>query len=133
MLAHNMLYTYIAPFVASAGLGNEVDIVLLVFGLVAQVSYLDDRVAGRSRWTFHQPISIKNSAATASSTITIKIDCTTLDVVCSPTDSALPLTLKPSRQPTAAIRKAKNGALTMPTRKFLTLMSECNIEINMSG
>ena len=30
---------------------------------------------------------------------------------------ALPLTLKPSRQPTAAIRKAKNGALTMPTKK----------------
>ena len=37
MLAHNMLYTYIAPFVASAGLGNEVDIVLLVFGLAALV------------------------------------------------------------------------------------------------
>ena len=35
MLAHNMLYTYIAPFVASAGLGNEVDRVLLVFGLAA--------------------------------------------------------------------------------------------------
>ena len=38
-------------------------------------------------------------------------------VVCAPTDSALPLTLKPSRQPIAAIRKAKIGALTMPTRK----------------
>ncbi len=37
MLAHNMLYTYIAPFVASAGLGNKVDIVLLVFGLAALV------------------------------------------------------------------------------------------------
>ena len=35
MLAHNMLYTYIAPFVASAGLDNEVDRVLLVFGLAA--------------------------------------------------------------------------------------------------
>ncbi|MEB0205751.1 MFS transporter [Pseudomonas sp. CCC3.1] len=35
MLAHNMLYTYIAPFVAPAGLANEVDIVLLVFGLAA--------------------------------------------------------------------------------------------------
>lgn len=30
----------------------------------------------------HQSISIKNSAATASSRITIKIDCTTLEVVC---------------------------------------------------
>lgn len=35
MLAHNILYTYIAPFVAPAGLGNDVDIVLLVFGLAA--------------------------------------------------------------------------------------------------
>ncbi|MNC79231.1 hypothetical protein D3C75_1316560 [compost metagenome] len=60
---------------------------------------------------------MKNSAATASSTITTNIDWTTLDVVCAPTDSALPLTLKPSRQPIEAIRKAKTGALTIPTRK----------------
>jgi len=33
MLAHNILYTYIAPFLASAGLASSVDIVLLVFGL----------------------------------------------------------------------------------------------------
>ncbi|MNY73527.1 hypothetical protein D3C86_2123390 [compost metagenome] len=60
---------------------------------------------------------MKNSAATASSTMTTKIDCTTLDVVWAPTDSALPLTLKPSRQPIAAMRNAKIGALTIPTRK----------------
>ena len=35
MLAHNILYTYIAPFVAPAGLANEVDLVLLVFGVAA--------------------------------------------------------------------------------------------------
>ena len=35
MLAHNILYTYIAPFVASAGLGARVDLVLLVFGIAA--------------------------------------------------------------------------------------------------
>lgn len=35
MLAHNILYTYIAPFVSTAGLGREVDRVLLVFGLAA--------------------------------------------------------------------------------------------------
>ncbi|WP_439851636.1 MFS transporter [Pseudomonas syringae] len=35
MLAHNILYTYIAPFVASAGLANEVDRVLLAFGVAA--------------------------------------------------------------------------------------------------
>jgi predicted MFS family arabinose efflux permease len=35
MLAHNILYTYIAPFVAPAGLGDRVDVVLLVFGIAA--------------------------------------------------------------------------------------------------
>ncbi len=35
MLAHNILYTYIAPFLQLAGLGSQVDIVLLVFGLSA--------------------------------------------------------------------------------------------------
>jgi len=32
ILAHNMLYTYIAPFLVSAGLGPRVDAVLLLFG-----------------------------------------------------------------------------------------------------
>lgn len=35
MLAHNILYTYVAPFVAIAGLGAHVDLVLLVFGIAA--------------------------------------------------------------------------------------------------
>lgn len=35
VLAHNILYTFIAPFVAAAGLGARVDLVLLVFGLAA--------------------------------------------------------------------------------------------------
>lgn len=35
MLAHNILYTYIAPFVAPAGLSERVDLVLLVFGMAA--------------------------------------------------------------------------------------------------
>lgn len=35
MLAHNILYTYVAPFVAGAGLATEVDVVLLVFGVAA--------------------------------------------------------------------------------------------------
>lgn len=35
MLAHNILYTYIAPFVAKAGLANDVDLVLLAFGIAA--------------------------------------------------------------------------------------------------
>ncbi|WP_345784473.1 MFS transporter [Stenotrophomonas chelatiphaga] len=35
MLAHNILYTYVAPFAAHAGLGNRVDVLLLVFGAAA--------------------------------------------------------------------------------------------------
>ncbi|MCQ9471839.1 MFS transporter [Pseudomonas alliivorans] len=35
MLAHNILYTYIAPFIAKAGLANDVDVVLLAFGIAA--------------------------------------------------------------------------------------------------
>lgn len=35
MLAHNILYTYIAPFVQSAGLGERIDLVLLAFGTAA--------------------------------------------------------------------------------------------------
>lgn len=35
VLAHNILYTYIAPFLAHAGLGERVDLVLLTFGGVS--------------------------------------------------------------------------------------------------
>lgn len=35
MLAHNILYTYIAPFLLPAGLAGRVDLVLLVFGMAA--------------------------------------------------------------------------------------------------
>lgn len=35
MLAHNILYTYVAPFVAQAGLLDRVDVILLVFGAAA--------------------------------------------------------------------------------------------------
>ncbi|MEC0245136.1 MFS transporter [Paenibacillus chitinolyticus] len=38
MFAHNILYTYIAPFLEPSGLGGRVDLVLLVFGLAALVS-----------------------------------------------------------------------------------------------
>ncbi|WP_222864080.1 MFS transporter [Pigmentiphaga aceris] len=35
MLAHNILYTYVAPFVAQAGLLDRIDVVLLTFGMAA--------------------------------------------------------------------------------------------------
>lgn len=37
MLAHNILYTYIAPFLSLAGLTERVDLVLLIFGLAALI------------------------------------------------------------------------------------------------
>lgn len=38
MLAHNILYTYIAPFLEPLGLAGRVDLVLLVFGAFALIS-----------------------------------------------------------------------------------------------
>ncbi|NTX02067.1 MULTISPECIES: MFS transporter [Myxococcus] len=38
VLSHNVLYTYIAPFLAPAGMAKNIDIVLLVFGVFALVS-----------------------------------------------------------------------------------------------
>lgn len=38
VLAHNILYTYIAPFLADAGMVERTDAVLLVFGLASLVS-----------------------------------------------------------------------------------------------
>ncbi|MGF6208016.1 MFS transporter [Pseudomonas frederiksbergensis] len=38
MLAHNILYTYVAPFVTPAGLASDIDVVLLVFGIAALLS-----------------------------------------------------------------------------------------------
>jgi len=37
VLAHNILYTYIAPFLQAAGLGAQTDVVLLVFGITSLV------------------------------------------------------------------------------------------------
>jgi predicted MFS family arabinose efflux permease len=35
VLAHNILYTYIAPFLVEGGMGSRIDLVLLVFGATA--------------------------------------------------------------------------------------------------
>jgi len=48
MLAHNLLYTYVAPFVAPSGLGDSVDVVLLVFGAAALLGiWITGRVVDR--------------------------------------------------------------------------------------
>ncbi len=38
VLAHNILYTYIAPFLGAAGMAERTDLVLLVFGIASLVS-----------------------------------------------------------------------------------------------
>ena len=48
MLAHNILYTYVAPFVSKAGLNSNVDLVLLTFGVAALASiWLTGRLVDR--------------------------------------------------------------------------------------
>ncbi|MBU3065354.1 MFS transporter [Nocardia sp. NEAU-G5] len=52
VLAHNILYTYVATFLHEVGLGGEVGAVLLVFGIASMVSiwftgaYIDRRLRG---------------------------------------------------------------------------------------
>lgn len=38
VLAHNILYTYIAPFLSSAGMVEQTDLILLVFGVTSLIS-----------------------------------------------------------------------------------------------
>jgi predicted MFS family arabinose efflux permease len=49
MLAHNILYTYIAPFAARSGLAERVDLVLFVFGVAALAGiWIAGRVVDRA-------------------------------------------------------------------------------------
>src|SRR5512147_230142 len=86
----------------------------------------DDQVAdvnGQFGGCLHRtyiPIEAKKMANRPSSTITRKIDFTTEAVVCSPSDSALPLTSNPSAQATTPITSPINGALMMPTLKWVS-------------
>ena len=68
---------------------------------------------------------MNHSAAKASITITIEIDWTTLEVVRSPSDCAVPCTCRPSRQPIRAMIIAKIGAFTMPTTKWRISIISC--------
>ena len=76
----------------------------------------DDGV-GNFRRHRHIPIDAKKIANTPSMTMTKKIPCTTEEVVCWPSDSALPSTASPSTQATMPITAAITGALMMPTVK----------------
>src|SRR6202162_969512 len=81
------------------------------------------RIGWRHRYI---PIDAKKTANRPSSTITRKIDFTTDVVVCLPSDSALPFTRRPSLQATMPITSAMNGALRMPTSKWVTETASCS-------
>src|SRR5690606_12113295 len=93
---------------------QDVQIQVLVHGLLAEAVDQPADLHQGVAFVAHQCISMTHRAASASGQLTTKMDCTAAEVVCSPTDSALPLTLKPSMQPMMAIRKANRGALAMP-------------------
>src|SRR5262245_17843322 len=80
-----------------------------------EIAHLDDR-SFRHR---HIPIEAKKIANRPSSTITRKIDWTTEAVVRRPRDSALPFTRSPSAQATTPMTSPMNGALIMPTLKWV--------------
>src|SRR6516225_4079547 len=71
------------------------------------------------------PIDAKKTANSPSSTMTRKIDFTTEVVVCLPSDSALPLTRRPSLQATMPMTSAMNGALRIPTSKWAMEIASC--------
>src|SRR5258708_23416365 len=79
------------------------------------------------------PIDAKKTANNPSSTITRKIDFTTEVVVCLPSDSALPFTRSPSLQATTPITSAINGALMIPTSKWVTDTASCSRAMKMTG
>src|SRR6202171_2164740 len=81
----------------------------------------------------HIPIDAKKIANSPSSTITRKIDFTTEVVVCLPSDSALPLTRKPSLQATMPITSAIKGALMMPTSKWVMDTASCSRAMKIAG
>src|SRR5690606_14799657 len=90
---------------------------------IHQSAHPDDRITLHAG--HHQPISISQMAKNASSTITSEIDCTTLEVVRSPSDCAVPLTCSPSRQPIKLITSANTGALPKPTHRCFKAMVSC--------
>src|SRR4051794_17240086 len=81
----------------------------------------------------HIPIAAKKMANTPSITMTKKIPFPTEEVVCWPSDSALPCTANPSTQATMPMTAAITGALMMPTMKWSIEMASRSRSKNASG
>src|SRR5690606_11276791 len=87
---------------------------------VDQAAHADDGFGAA-----HQPTCMNQIAAIASRMITSENVCTTLEVVRSPSDCAVPCTCSPSRQPIRPITSANTGALDMPTKKCRSSTVSC--------
>src|SRR6202022_1129183 len=92
----------------------------------------DDGV-GDFRRHRHIPIEAKKIANTPSMTMTKNIPFTTEDVVCCPSDSALPCTASPSTHATIPITAAITGALMIPTVKWSIEIASRSRSRNASG
>mmetsp|Transcript_29380 Transcript_29380/g.57331 ORF Transcript_29380/g.57331 Transcript_29380/m.57331 type:complete len:217 (+) Transcript_29380:924-1574(+) len=101
--------------------------------LIAQPADFDDGVTFWRVSHIHTPNCAKKIENNASSAITRKMPCTTLEVVRCPTLVELPFTWKACQQATTPITSAKNGAFTMPTRRCFTAMLSCRRVRNMPG
>src|SRR5205085_6880751 len=97
-----------------AAMDVEVEILMnaLVAKAVAKAADGDDGLLAH-----RQPIELKNTANTASRTITMKIDWTTAFVVRRPTSSEFPCTIMPWKQPVKAMMKPNTGALIKPIHR----------------
>src|SRR3954468_23825866 len=85
--------------------------------LHGDVANPDDGVGSWLKRHGYIPIAAKKIANTPSITMTKKMPFTTDEVVCWPSDSALPCTASPSTQATMPMVAGITGALTMPTMK----------------
>lgn len=70
VLAHNILYTYIAPFLAAGGMGDRTDVMLLVFGLASLVGL----------WIIGVLIDSHLRAMTLASTVLFALSALALDI-----------------------------------------------------
>ncbi|MGM1057668.1 MFS transporter [Saccharothrix sp. Mg75] len=73
VLAHNVLYTYVATFLADRGMGDAVDVVLLVFGVASLVSIWVTG-AGVDRRLRHLTIASACLVAAAASLLAVLAD-----------------------------------------------------------
>ena len=103
------------------------------------VAETDGKIVHANGWGRHRRCHVLHThpgeehRKNPSSRMTRKIDLTTEVVVCAPSDSALPLTANPSIDDTIPMTSAINGALYMPTSKWVTEIASCSRAMKIVG